>query len=83
MNKLTRGYDSLFINRVLNANVDLDKEVLKLASIMFKKQIPITWVALKFHVSRGTVYNWITGRSLPQPKYLAMMPMIIAELKNQ
>jgi hypothetical protein len=83
MNKTIRGYDSLFISRVLDANLDLDKEVFKLASFMFKKQIPITWVASMFNVSRGTIYNWITGKSTPQPKYLAMMPTIITKLKNQ
>jgi DNA invertase Pin-like site-specific DNA recombinase len=83
MNKTIRGYDSLFISRVLDADLDLNADVIRLASTMFKKQIPITWVASMFHVSRGTIYNWITGKSTPQPRYLAMMPTIITKLKSQ
>jgi DNA-binding transcriptional regulator YiaG len=81
MNKPVRGYDSLFIQRVKSA--DLDKEVKALALACIKHAVSISQAADLLKVTRATVYNWMTGRTKPYPKYLAVMPEVTAQIKQQ
>jgi DNA-binding transcriptional regulator YiaG len=78
MPKRLRGYDSLFILKVEEA--DQKPAVLELADVCIEKSIPVTVVAELFDVSRATVYNWMTGKTVPHPRYLALMPKVTARL---
>jgi hypothetical protein len=78
MPKRIRGYDSLFILKVEEA--DQKPAVLALADVCIEKAIPVAVVAEMFEVSRATVYNWMTGKTAPHPRYLALMPKITARL---
>jgi hypothetical protein len=78
MPKRIRGYDSLFILKVEEA--DQTPAVLALADVCIEKSIPVAVVAEMFDVSRATVYNWMTGKTAPHPRYLALMPKITARL---
>ena len=73
-----RGYDSLFIQKVEEA--DQKPEVLLLADVCIEKNIAVTEVAELFGVSRATVYNWMTGKTTPYPRHLALVPRITARL---
>jgi DNA invertase Pin-like site-specific DNA recombinase len=78
MRERLRGYDSLFIRKVEDA--DQKPVVLALADVCIEKNIPVAEVAELFGVTRATVYNWMTGLTTPHPQYLAMMPKITARL---
>ena len=67
MPKKIRGYDSLFIRKVEDA--DQKPAVLLLAD-----------VAALCGVTRATVYNWMTGKTTPNPRYLALISKITARL---
>lgn len=74
MPKTLRGYDSLFIRKVEEA--DQKPAVLALAEVCIEKNVAVTEVASAFGVSRSTVYNWMTGKTEPHPRYLALMPKV-------
>ena len=78
MHERLRGYDSLFIRKVEEA--DQKPAVLALADVCIEKHIPVTEVAELFGVTRATVYNWMTGLTTPHPRYLAMIPKVTARL---
>lgn len=78
MPKKARGYDSLFIRKVEEA--DQKPAVLLLAEVCIEKNVAVTEVAAMFEVTRATVYNWMTGRTEPHPRYLALMPKIATRL---
>jgi DNA-binding transcriptional regulator YiaG len=80
MNKPVRGYDSLFIQRVKSA--DLDKEVKALALACINHAVSVSQAASLLKVTRGTMYNWMTGRTKPYPKHLAAMPKVTAQIKR-
>ena len=81
MRDRTRGYDSLFILKVEEA--DQKPAVLQLADVCIEKNIPVTEVAALFGVTRATIYNWMTGLTTPNPRYLAMFPKITARLSKR
>ncbi len=81
MRDRTRGYDSLFIRKVEEA--DQKPVVLQLADVCIEKNIPVTEVAALFGVTRATVYNWMTGLTTPNPRYLVMIPKITARLSKR
>jgi len=81
MRDRTRGYDSLFIRKVEEA--DQKPVVLQLADVCIEKNIPVTEVAALFGVTRATVYNWMTGLTTPNPRYLAMIPKITTRLQKR
>ena len=81
MRERARGYDSLFIRKVEEA--DQRPEVLLLADVCIEKNIPVTEVAELFGVTRATVYNWMTGKTAPHPRYLAMIPKITTRLSKR
>ena len=81
MSDRARGYDSLFIRKVEDA--DLTLAVMQLADVCIEKNVPVTEVAELFGVTRATVYNWMTGKTTPNPRYLAMIPKITARLSKR
>jgi len=78
MSNRIRGYDTLFIRRVEDA--DKTPAVMRLADACIEKNISVPEVADMFGVSRATVYNWLTGRTTPSPRYLALIPKVTARL---
>ena len=78
MPKKIRGYDSLFIRKVEDA--DQKPAVMALADACIERSVPVTEVAVAFGVSRATIYNWMTGKTVPHPRYLALMPKVTARL---
>jgi DNA-binding transcriptional regulator YiaG len=78
MSDRTRGYDSLFIRRIEDA--DQKPVVMRLADACIEKNVAVPEVAAMFGVSRATVYNWLTGRTTPNPRYMALIPKITARL---
>jgi DNA-binding transcriptional regulator YiaG len=78
MSERIRGYDTLFIRRVEDA--DQTPAVMRLADVCIEKNISVPEVADMFGVSRATVYNWLTGRTTPSPRYSALIPKITARL---
>jgi predicted transcriptional regulator len=73
-----RGYDSLFIRKVEEA--DQSPAVLQLADVCIEKNVPVTVVAELLGVTRATVYNWMTGKTTPNPRYLDLIPKVTARL---
>ena len=71
MRNSQRGYDSLFLQKVEDA--DQLAEVMLLADACINKGIPMIEVALMFGVTRATVYNWFTGRTIPHPRHRTQM----------
>lgn len=80
MRKRLRGYDSLFLQRVEDA--DQKPVVILLADVCINKGIPMTSIASMFGVTRATVYNWLTGRTVPHPRHQAAMPKIVSRLSK-
>lgn len=81
MSDRARGYDSLFIRKVEKAELTL--AVMQLADVCIEKNAPVTEVAELFGVTRATVYNWMTGKTTPNPRYLAMIPEITARMSKR
>jgi hypothetical protein len=73
-----RGYDSLFIHKV--KSVDHPAVIAQLVAVCIDKNIPASAVAPMFGVTRATVYNWMTGSTAPNPRYLALFPRVTARL---
>jgi hypothetical protein len=67
-----RGYDTLFVQRVKTATFTTPR-LKAFTRACLRKHPPITQLAAWFGVSRGTVYNWMTGRTVPHPRHLAEM----------
>ena len=67
-----RGYDTLFVQRVRSVqHTPLPLRALVKASL--RNNVPLAQLAAWFGVSRSTVYNWMTGRTVPHPRYVAEM----------
>jgi DNA invertase Pin-like site-specific DNA recombinase len=81
MSDRIRGYDSLFIRKVEEA--DQKPAVLRLAEVCIERNVPVTEVAEAFGVSRATVYNWMVGRTTPHPRHLQLMPQVAARLATR
>ena len=75
-----RGYDTLFVQRV-KATQHEPQPLRVLVRACLRKHVPITQLAAWFGVSRSTAYNWMTGQTVPHPRYLAEMQRA-AELIN-
>lgn len=69
-----RGYDTLFAKRV-RAALDAHEipEVRKFLRICLDRHTPVADLARSFGVSRTTVYNWMTGKTVPHPRYITAM----------
>jgi DNA invertase Pin-like site-specific DNA recombinase len=79
-NKL-RGHYTLFIQKVEDA--DQKPIVMQLADVCINKGTPITELAQMFGVTRATVYNWLTGKSVPRARHQAEMPRVITRLSKR
>ena len=62
---------------------DQKPAVLALADVFIEKNIPVTEVAELIGVTRATVYNWMTGKTSPNPRYLALIPKITRRLSKR
>ena len=70
-----RGYDSFFVQRVKSVKHEpLALRVLVKACM--RNHMPIADVAAVFGVSRSTIYNWMTGQTVPHPRHLAEMTSV-------
>lgn len=81
MPKNLRGYDSLFIRKVEEA--DQKPAVLLLADVCIEKNIPVAQVAELLDVSRATIYNWMTGKTTPSSRYLALISKVALRLSKR
>ena len=81
MRNSVRGYDTLFLQKVEDA--DQKPIVMQLADVCINKGTPITEIAQMFGVTRATVYNWLTGKSVPRACHQAAMPKVIARLSKR
>jgi len=76
-----RGHYTLFIQKVEDA--DQKPLVMQLADVCINKGTPISEVALMFGVTRASVYNWLTGKTVPRARHQAAMPKVIARLSKR
>lgn len=67
-----RGYDTLFVQRVKAVKHETP-ELRSFVRACLREQASISRLALWFCVSRSTVYNWMTGQTVPRPHHLAEM----------
>jgi DNA invertase Pin-like site-specific DNA recombinase len=81
MSNSMRGHYTLFIQKVEDA--DQKPLVMQLADVCINKGTPITEVALMFGVTRASVYNWLTGKTVPRARHQAAMPKVIARLSKR
>jgi transcriptional regulator with XRE-family HTH domain len=77
-----RGYDTLFVQRVKTATYQ-HAALRSFAKACIRKQQPISEVAQAFGVSRTTVYNWLTGRTVPHARYLNLIKDALAIAKRK
>ena len=75
---MARGYSSLFIQDVNDANPHLIG--VKLGKICIKKDIPVVDIAGYFNVSRMSVYAWFRGTRHVADKHLDKMKKLIEKL---
>ena len=80
MTQHRRGYDSLFLQRVEEA--DQHPLVLELANVCIDRHIPMSEVAALVGVSRVTVYNWMKGAK-PRTRHLAILSKVTAQLRKR
>ena len=67
-----RGYDSVFVQRVKSVKHE-SKELRAFVKACMRNPQPISHLAAWFGVSRSTVYNWMTGQTVPHPRHLAVL----------
>ena len=65
-----RGYDTLFVQRVKSVRHE-PMELRIFVKACMRNPQPIADLAAWFGVARSTVYNWMTGQTVPHPRYLA------------
>lgn len=75
---MARGYSSLFIQDVKDANPNLIG--VKLAKICIKRDIPVIDIAKHFGVSRVSVYAWFRGQRHVADRHLDRMHKLIDKL---
>jgi len=76
MSKTARGYTTLFLSAIEEA--ELDPVVRQFAKGCIKRGIPIAAVADWQGVTRASVYNWFTGKAKPRRLQLAQIRKITA-----
>lgn len=67
-----RGYDTLFVQRVKAVKHE-PPELRRFVNACLRKQASIHRLAMWFCVSRSTIYNWMTGQTVPRSRHLAEM----------
>lgn len=75
---MAKGYSSLFVQDVKNANPSLIG--VKLAKLCIKNDIPVIEVADYFKVSRMSVYAWFRGTRHVGDRHLDQMHKLIEKL---
>lgn len=75
---MARGYSTLFIQSVEDANPNLIG--VKLGKLCIKKEIPVIDIANYFKVSRMSVYSWFRGERHVGDRYLDRMNKLIEKL---
>lgn len=78
----TRGYSSSFVVRIRDAQFRVAPAVRALGQACLEHEVPITWVADMFGVTRATVYNWLTGDTTPRGPQLALIPEVLKKLRK-
>lgn len=76
-----RGYDTFFVQRVKSVQHE-PKAVRVFVKACMNNPQPISHLAAWFGVSRSTVYNWMTGQTVPHPRHLAEMQRAAALIRN-
>jgi predicted DNA-binding transcriptional regulator AlpA len=64
MSSISRGYSTLFIRKVGEA--DLGDLVSQYANACIDRGLPMSEVARRMDVTRATIYNWFTGKAVPR-----------------
>jgi|APCry1669189440_1035222.scaffolds.fasta_scaffold94009_2 hypothetical protein len=80
MSNTTRGYSTLFVRKVNEANQD--DVVIQFAQACIKRELPIISVASAMGVSRATVYNWFTGKFYPHKKHQEIMHKLMSRWRT-
>jgi len=75
---MAKGYSTLFIQSVKNANPNLIG--VQLAKACIKNDIPVIDIANYFKVSRMSVYAWFRGERHVADKHLDRMNKLIEKL---
>jgi transcriptional regulator with XRE-family HTH domain len=68
MTEVTRGYTTLFVRKVEEADQSLP--VIQFARLCIDRELPIVSIALRLGVTRATVYNWFTGKATPRARHI-------------
>jgi hypothetical protein len=76
MSKTARGYTTLFLSAIEEA--ELDPVVKQFAKGCIKRGIPIAAVADWQGVTRASVYNWFTGKTSPRQSQMVRMKKVVA-----
>jgi transcriptional regulator with XRE-family HTH domain len=64
MSSISRGYSTLFIRKVEEA--DRGDLVSQYAYACIDRNLPMSEVARRMDVTRATIYNWFTGKATPR-----------------
>lgn len=75
---MAKGYSSLFVQDVKNANPNLIG--VKLGKICIKHDIPVIDIANHFKVSRMSVYSWFRGTRHVGDRHIDRMNKLIEKL---
>jgi hypothetical protein len=76
MSNTTRGYSTLFVRKVDEANQN--ELAIRFAQACIKREMPMISVASAMGVTRATVYNWFTGKFHPHKKHQEIMHKLLA-----
>jgi hypothetical protein len=76
----TRGYDSLVVERIRQADPSLPG--VQLGLLCVEHNLPVGWVATRLKVSRVIVYRWFTGAQ-PRPAKLAEILLFTEQIRKR
>jgi DNA-binding transcriptional regulator YiaG len=80
MSDTARGYSTLFVRKVDEAN---QKDLaIRFAQACIKREMPMISVASAMGVSRATVYNWFTGKFRPHKKHQELMQQLMVSWRS-
>ena len=75
---MSQGYSLRLIQ--LNKEADDSRAGVRLGRVCIKRNIPVSVVARRLHVSRQTVYNWFCGVYAPQNSVAEVVERYLAAL---
>ena len=76
-----RGYDTLFVQRVKTVTHE-SPELRSFVKACVRNPQPIADLAAWFGVSRTTVYNWMTGQTVPRSRHLTEMKRVVTLIRG-